>query len=431
LNRYRLKSIFLSLLAIILMILPGIGALGVENPGKPVTITISGWISSSFEQAFLFSAIQEFQKRNPRIRVDYDPLLGTGTAYMAELLTKFEKGSGPDVFYVSSERSHQVVAQDLALPLDELMAGSSFRREDFLDELMKTFSSDGKTYGIPKDFNTFVLFYDINAFRKAGVPLPDENWDRKRLLEAAVKLTSLKNDGSGKKAGLCFERYNSYPLILFGLQDGARLIDDRRELLPLATPEMTEALEFYADLKCKSRCMAYPEELGTHLPGEALGKGKTAMIIEGGYLIPYLDTAFPHLNYGTCLLPRGQAGRKDLLMTVAYSISRESKHPGEAWKLIEFLTGRETQMNLLKKGFALPTRKSLLDNKNLTIHKAQKAIMESRNDALIQDFGRAGVKLPDLLSNAQEEVVTGRMTPSEALTKVDKEINEWIKILEK
>ncbi|MHC9538233.1 MAG: ABC transporter substrate-binding protein [Vulcanimicrobiota bacterium] len=431
-KRYQLKPVILLFFAIIMTILQCTMAFGAEQAVKPVTITISGWISSSFEQAFLFSAIQQFQQRNPMIKVDYDPLLGVmGTAYMAELITKFEKGNGPDVFYVSSERSNQVVKQDLALPLDDLMAETGFSREDFLDELMKTFSHGGKTYGIPKDFNTFVLFYDIDAFKKAGIPLPDMSWDRKKLVEAAVKLTNLGNEGSGRKAGLCFERYNSFPLILFGLQNGVRFIDDRRAVLPLATPEMIEALEFYADLKCRSRCMAYPQELGANMPGEALGKGKAAMIVEGGYLIPYLDTAFPRLNYGTCILPSGQAGRKDLLMTVAYSISKESKHRKEAWKLIEFLTGKETQTNLLKKGFALPTRKSLLGNKSLSFHKAQKAIMDSRNDAVIQDFGIAGVKLLDLLSQAQDEVVTGRMTTVEALKKVDREINEWIKIVEK
>ncbi|RME87221.1 MAG: extracellular solute-binding protein, partial [Anaerolineae bacterium] len=97
-------------------------------------------------------------------------------------------------------------------------------------------------------------------------------------------------------------------------------------------------------------------------------------VYEGGWLIPYLNEQFPDVNYGVVTPPAGPAGEGNLIFTVAYVISKNSKHPEAAWRLIEFLTNEESQTTVLESGFALPTRKALLESDYLKDNPASAAI---------------------------------------------------------
>ena len=37
-------------------------------------------------------------------------------------------------------------------------------------------TADGGQYGIPRDLNTIVLFYNKTMFDAAGLPYPDDTW---------------------------------------------------------------------------------------------------------------------------------------------------------------------------------------------------------------------------------------------------------------
>src|SRR5439155_1465888 len=90
-----------------------------------------------------------------------------------------------DIFWIDS-----LMKTGKLLALDDLMAKSGVKKDDFVPTIINAFSYQGKTYGIPKDFNTLGLVYNKDIFKAAGVAEPTNYWTWTDLSAAAKKLTS-------------------------------------------------------------------------------------------------------------------------------------------------------------------------------------------------------------------------------------------------
>jgi multiple sugar transport system substrate-binding protein len=89
---------------------------------------------------------------------------------------------------------------------------------------------------------------------------------------------------------------------------------------------------------------------------QMLQTGKVAMLLEGSWALQELST----LGFPVGIAPMPHYGK---LTTVGgahlHSIAKASRHPDEAWKFLQFLSGMEYQGQLCKEGLWLPNRKSL------------------------------------------------------------------------
>jgi carbohydrate-binding protein len=168
-------------------------------PAEKVTVRLSGWASSPAETALLESLLYKFSIENPDILVKYEPITGD---YKQVLLTSIASGTEPDIFYVDIFWWLELAANDALLPLDNLMATSGVSRDDFIPALIDAFTYKGKTYGIPKDFNTLGMFYNKALFDKAGLAYPTDDWTWDDLRAAAEKLTDL-SDPNRPVYGFC------------------------------------------------------------------------------------------------------------------------------------------------------------------------------------------------------------------------------------
>ncbi|MGL5567765.1 MAG: extracellular solute-binding protein, partial [Cetobacterium sp.] len=134
--------------------------------------------------------------------------------------------------------------------------------------------------------------------------------------------------------------------------------------------------------------------------GDAFAREKVAMTIEGGWMIPYLTTAAPNLNYGLAKIPMGKE-EGTMLFSVAYSMGRNTKHPKEAVEFIKFMTGKEAQMLMVESGLGLPTRKSLNDE-FIKLHPTKEAMIEMSPFGRAYNFGKKGLKVANELGKANE-----------------------------
>jgi len=91
-------------------------------------------------------------------------------------------------------------------------------------------------------------------------------------------------------------------------------------------------------------------------------------------ILPYLTKQFPDTEFGAVMPPAGPKGEGNLIFTVAYVISKNCKNPEAAWEVINYLTGIENQTTALRTGFALPSRKALLDDPYFEEHPVSATI---------------------------------------------------------
>ncbi|HEX2696658.1 MAG TPA: extracellular solute-binding protein, partial [Anaerolineales bacterium] len=172
----------------------------------------------------------------------------------------------------------------------------------------------------------------------------------------------------------------------------------------LDSPEAVGAADFYTSFR-KDKIGAIPADVGEGWQGTVFGKGQCAMVYEGGWLIPYLAQSFPDLKYGVALPPSGPKGEGNLIFTVSWSISKNTKNPDAAWKVIDFLTNADSQKTVLESGFALPTRMSLQGSDYLTKNPAAATIFNgSLHGAQPFYWGPVGNDVNDQMGKALERI---------------------------
>src|SRR5439155_7037199 len=185
-----------SLLSVVALLALVIGACGgtpaATSPSATIgaisgDLRISGWSSSPTEDALLQDSINAFMAANPTVKVKWEPI---AQDYETVLKTNLAAGTEADVFYADIFWIDSLMKTGKLLALDDLMAKTGTKKEDFVSSLINAFTYNGKVYGIPKDFNTLGLVYNKDLFKAAGVAEPTNDWTWTDLSAAAKKLTS-------------------------------------------------------------------------------------------------------------------------------------------------------------------------------------------------------------------------------------------------
>jgi len=149
------------------------------------------------------------------------------------------------------------------------------------------------------------------------------------------------------------------------------------------------------------------------------------MVYEGGWLIPYLKQQFPNINYGVVTPPAGPKGEGNLIFTVAYVISKNSKNPEAAWRVINYLTSEAAQKEVMESGFALPTRLSLQESDYLKTNPASAAIFRGAlQGARPFMWGLVGSDVNDQMTKALERVYLENMSVEESFKQAAEAIRQ-------
>ena len=319
--------------------------------------------------------------------------------YSTVLKTNLAAGTEADVFYIDVSDIDSLMKTGKLLALDDYMAKTGTSKNDFVSTLINAFSYNGKVYGIPKDFNTLGLVYNKDLFKAAGIAEPTNDWSWTDLSNAAKKLTT------GGVVGLSLPA-DAARFMPFLWQAGG-------DLANINNAAGIAATDFYTGFEAKDGVSKLPSELGMGWPGEAFEKGRAAMVFEGGWLPADLNNNFKSVNYGVVQMPKGTAGKSNLIFTVSYSVSAKTKNPNAAWALTNYLTGADNQAKVLKAGFALPTRQALssqITNAN------SKAIFDGAPYGKPFNYASTNTgKVNDAIGKALESIMLKKSSTKDAL----------------
>jgi multiple sugar transport system substrate-binding protein len=322
------------------------GAEGGE--GEMTELQLMGWSSSDAENTRLQEVVDTFNTNNPDLHVT----LNLVPEYDTMLQTSIAGGEPPDVFYVDSFRLPDLVEAGAIEPIGDQLDNP----DDFYESLRNAFTLDGTFYCPPKDFSTLALQYNADMFEAAGLELPNEDWTWEDLRSAAESLTDTDAGVYGLVLPADFARW-----IAFLYQAGGSVTNADFTEMTINSPEALEALEFYVGM-VEDGVAATPANLDSGWPGEAFGKGRAAMAMEGNWMVPFLTDNYPDLNYGVTHPPAGPGGDATMAFTVCYAVAEGGDNKEAAVRLVNFLTGPEGMQQWTDLGLAMPTRASLRDH---------------------------------------------------------------------
>ncbi len=376
-----------------------------------VTVSLNGW-GDPVERQLLQQVLNNFEAKHPGIKVKYDVI---ADQYMDVLKTRLIGDTAADVFYLDALEAPLLMSHGVLEPLDAYI-NTEFDLADFEVRLLNAFKQNGKIYGLPKDFSTLVLFYNKKAFQASGLSRPPQTWDE--LREASKKLSNTSQYGLGVIPELARQ---DFMIKAFG----GELVDQNGYAV-FADKASLKGLKLIIDQYRQDKSSAIPTDVGATSGSEMFGEGKAAMVIEGTWLLSYLNQTFPDLTYATADAPTVGGKKGTMAYTVAYVMNHKSKHKSEAWQLISYLTGKEGMQAWTSKGFALPTRRSVATALGYDKNPLYSPFIVGASYATIW---QAGENLPVIMNSFNNQFISamlGEQTLEAAMNKAQNTANREI-----
>ncbi len=336
--------------------------------------------------------------------------------YPEQMLAKFAARKPPDVFYVDSNVFPDWQTQGLLEPLDSYIKSTHFSTKAFFPKLLDGFKgSDGKLYGLPKDWSPLAMQYNTAMFAKAGIKSPPKTWAQ---LKADAQKLKAKGGLSGNARPVCLDA-DWARLLAFIYQNKGTFINASKTKATVNSPAVRQTVEFWVGLD-KAKLAGRHADLGAGWCGEALGKEKAAIAFEGNWVVPFMADQFPDVKYKIAPMIKNKA-QGNLAFTVSYSMARNSSHKKEAWTLLSYLTGKQGMKIWTSKGLALPSRKDVAPV------AGRGAFLKAAGAARAWQFAPGFDKVITIAGNELTAVYEGKESIATMLKKVQDAANAALK----
>lgn len=251
-------------------------------------------------------------------------------------------GQAPDIVISSIQYFEALAARgvfvDIAALARQVDPDFDFTSR-FFPALLDAYSYNGVLYGVPKDLDTPLLYYNVDMFEQAGVPLPTEDWTFDDLMAAAQKLSTGR--GPGRKYGMIVPAGAGglyYILIPFG---GEVLNEDKTECI-IDQPAGIAALNWISDALFKYNVSPRPDMIAEIGEPEMMKTARVAMTLQGPWFARYHMTEVP-FRWDVSRIPIGPANSTRVGGS-GIGITADSKHKEAAWKFVEWFTRPEQQL---------------------------------------------------------------------------------------
>ncbi|MEV4060640.1 ABC transporter substrate-binding protein [Nonomuraea dietziae] len=309
---------------------------GAKQDDGTVTLDWEMWAGSEEEKAQLDHVAQLVTQQHPNIRIK----LRTApfNAYFTKLQTEF--AAGKQACVVSMQSLRLGAYADLLEPLTA--------PEGFAPASLDALKMDGKQLALPYDLSPMLLYYNKDAFAKAGVAEPKAGWTVADFEKAAKALST------GGKFGFGMSFSDLHTLSLLLSYNGARPVTDEVKLQMDSQP-MVDAVTWYAGLGA-GKSASVPAGSAEAGWGETqFINGNAMMAVDGSWNIgsTIKDAKF---KVGIAPLPAGPGGSKTYVANSGFGVAKGCAYKEEAIKAVSVLSGKEAQAYLAGQGRGFPAR---------------------------------------------------------------------------
>lgn len=197
----------------------------------------------------------DFAKENPSITVK--PIYaGTYQETIVKAITAHKSGTPPVTSVLLSTDMFTLIDEDAITPFDDFIKTDADKAwlASFFPSFMENSQTGGKTWGIPFQRSTIVLYWNKELFKEAGLDpeKPPQTWAEQ--VAFAEKLT--KRDGANTTQWGLQIPSSGFPYWLFqalAIQADAILMNKEGTRTAFDAPGVVEALQYWVDLSRKHR----------------------------------------------------------------------------------------------------------------------------------------------------------------------------------
>ncbi len=382
--------------------------------GGPLTKVIDGMIEG-------------FEKENPDVDVKA-VYAGNYDDTRVRVLSALKSGQPAQLSVLFSIDAYDLIEQDLIVPFDDVAKSDDEKAwlDSFYPALMANGRIEGKTWGVPFQRSTIVMYYNKDMFKEAGLDpnSPPKTWDE--MVVAGKKLTK---EG---RYGLMVPS-TGYPYWMFqcfAIQNGKELMSKDGAKVYFDDPAVIEALDFWKSLSSDQKISpAGLVEWGTLR--QAFVQGQTAMMwhTTGNLTAVRKEAKF---DLGVAELPAHKrpgsptGGGNFYLFKNASEAERKA-----ALKLIRYMTAPERAAEWSIATGYVGVSPAAYETEALKAYGKefpQALVARDQLKVAIAEFSTWDTaRVREALNNAIQAALTGTKTPADALKEAQATANQLLK----
>jgi multiple sugar transport system substrate-binding protein len=276
------------------------------------------------------------------------------SSYWNKVVATLASGTGPDVFLMNNVNFKQYAKNGSVADLSSYLNAdktASANIKPMLAAAQDWYQYHGKAMGVPWDYSTGVVSYNLDQFRAASLTPPADlgkQWTWSTMRDYATKLTQ-KQGNTETRSGIWVYNGLENGWYTFAVASGAQFFNANLDQCTISSPEATAGLEFlvsmmkdgtaapqsYQDVALKANNSDDNGEIFTH--------GATSMMLDGDWMFTAYEKV-KSLSWDSTIFPYAPSGKtantsnlRGLVMNPA------AKQKDQAWAWMAYLMTPDVQ----------------------------------------------------------------------------------------
>ena len=302
-----MRKVFLSLTSLMFVVVLGFGTVAAQD--DPVSLEFwGGWTGP--DGAIMQGLVDQWNAENPDVQVTlsvqawsplFDQFIAAGSANTA-----------PDIMSMHPQEIAQFVSLGMIEPVTDLVATSEvFTEEAYVPKAWQLQFYNDTMYGLPFDLGLHGLYYNADLLESAGIEAPPSNAE-----EMLAAIQALTTDANGNHPGdadfdpanitqyainMHTNHHAFYQWYALYTQLGGLLFSEDGMQCAMDIDKATQAWQWLQDMVYVN----YGAPQGQTDYARDFLTGRTAMLVDGPWQIPAMETAEADsgLNWGTAPYP--------------------------------------------------------------------------------------------------------------------------------
>jgi multiple sugar transport system substrate-binding protein len=359
----------------------------------------------------------DFAKNHPDIRVN-SVTLTWGAPYYTKLAMAAVGGQPPDVAIMHLSRMSGYAPGGLLMPFDEAqLAQYGITADKFLPEIWNNAHYQGKLYALPLDTHPFVMYYNTDICRKAGLLGADGNLVSLVGPNAMIDALQKVQKATGV-LGLAVDTQDVNPwrvfYALYGQMGGKILTPDGSKLV-LDDNKALQVLTFMADLTLKAKVASPTIDYGGAVA--LFASGKAGFFWQGEWEVTTFQTT--KLPFNMTLFPNifgnntTQADSHTFILPMQASVDQQRLASS-----LEFISFMLKDSMVWAQGGHIPAYQPVVKSTAYQQMKPQ-ANYAAQAQQIVYDplawFSGSGSQMETQGGAAFQAVMSGQLTPKQGL----------------
>jgi multiple sugar transport system substrate-binding protein len=412
-----------------LAILPVLAAGKTETASssqKQVNLQVAWWGSQTRDQRTI-EVLKMYEKVHPNVHFTYD--FSGYNDYWTKLTTQAAGGNLPDIMQQDQDNAYlaQWETRGLIEKLDPYVKSGVLDLRDVEKSFLNGGYWNGGLYAVNLGANSQSIVVDLDAFRKAGVALPPEQWTWKEFESIVLKLhRSLGIWGMGNVLGSdqWMDLYLGYGKDVFaqngkglGYENDTPFVEFLKMALRLEKAGAIPPWSYVVTMRNKG------------VEREPIVSGKSAMgFIWSNQIVALWSAAGKKRHFKLVLVPRPEGGGHSsnfVQPSQFFSVTSQSKHPETAASFISYFTNSIPANKVLLGERGVPISSKVREALKPLLSEGGKAQMDyltlvasdGNSSPMPPPFPPAGVNVIQnvLVPLVIDPVMYGKITPEEGV----------------